>query len=88
MEIILYSVNILFSLGLFINAMLFIPQMLKLYRSKDSKELSKIMFVGFCFMQLSAILYGILHHDWILTVGYSLALLTCGSVTFLIYRYR
>jgi uncharacterized protein with PQ loop repeat len=82
------AIDFLFGFGLFINALLFIPQIIRLYRIKNSKDLSKITFIGFCFMQLSAILYGYLHHDWVITIGYGLSLITCGWTTILIIRYR
>lgn len=77
----------IFSLSLFINAILFVPQIIKIVKEKKSNEFSKIMFVGFCLIQLSSILYGIINHDWILTIGYSFALLACGTVTVLIFLY-
>jgi MtN3 and saliva related transmembrane protein len=80
-------VDFVFGLGLFINALLFIPQVIKLYRTKDAGDLSKITFVGFCLTQIAAICYGYLHSDWILMIGYCLSLMTCGLVTILIFKY-
>jgi len=88
MWLIATSIDVIFSIALFINAFLFIPQAIKLYQTKDAKDLSKITFVGFCLTQLSAIAYGFLHRDYILTIGYLLALATCGTVTFLIFKYK
>lgn len=76
-----------FSLGLFINGLLFIPQIFKIIKEKEAKEFSKITFVGFCLTQLSAIIYGYLQNDKILMTGYSLALITCGTLTILIFYY-
>lgn len=81
-------ITFLFSCGLFINALLFLPQAAKLLRLKDPSGLSLITFIGFCLTQLSAILYGIIKNDYVLSVGYSLSLLTCGFVTFLLFLYR
>ncbi len=74
-------IDFVFGVGLLINALLFIPQALRIWKAKDAKELSLITFVGFCLTQLSAIIYGYLHHDYILMYGFSFALLTCGIVT-------
>jgi uncharacterized protein with PQ loop repeat len=80
-------VDFLFGAGLFINALLFIPQILKLYHTKNSKDISKITFVGFCLIQFSAITYGYFHQDRILMIGYIFSLLMCGTVTFLSFKY-
>lgn len=81
-------IKIIFGLGLFINAALFIPQAIKLYRAKNSEELSLMTFGGFCFFQTTTILYGIMIKDYLLIVGYGLSLLTCGIVTLMIILYR
>ena len=46
-------VDIIFSLGLFINAVLFIPQIRVLYKAKTSQNLSIVTFLGFSLIQLS-----------------------------------
>jgi MtN3 and saliva related transmembrane protein len=51
-------------------------------------DISLITFVGFILTQLAAILYGYFHKDYILMVGYMLAILTCGAVTALAFKYR
>jgi MtN3 and saliva related transmembrane protein len=81
-------VDFIFAAGLFVNAMLFIPQAIRIYKNKHAKDLSLITFVGFVLSQLSAVIYGYLHHDYILAGGYVLALITCGTVTGLAFRYR
>lgn len=81
-------VEALFSLGLFINAALFVPQVIKLYRTKDTQGLSLITFGGFNLIQLSAILHGVIHHDYLLVLGFSLSLITCGMVTILLIWYK
>ncbi len=82
------SIDIIFGLGLFINAMLFIPQAFRLIQKKESRDLSLTTFIGFCLTQLSAIIYGYLHSDYILMFGYTFALIACGTVTCLIIIYR
>lgn len=81
-------VDFIFGVGLFINAMLFIPQAIKIYKNKHAKDISLITFAGFIITQLAAICYGYLHQDYILMGGYLLAILTCGTVTTLAFKYR
>lgn len=81
-------VSVIFAVGLFINALLFIPQALKIARNKKAKNLSLLTFLGFCATQASAVLYGYFKKDSLLIFGYMLALLTCGTVTTLIFMYR
>jgi len=83
-----YIIEIIFSLGLFINAMLFIPQIIKLYQTKNAGGFSLITFAGFNLIQLFTALHGILHHDILLAVGNLLSLATCGLVTGLIIFYK
>ena len=81
-------IDIIFGAGLFINAALFIPQAIRIVKYKNTKGLSLITFVGFCLTQLAAVVYGFFHQDYILMIGYVLALITCGTVTVLIFKYR
>ena len=81
-------IETIFSLGLFINAALFIPQIIQLYKTKNSKGFSIITFAGFNLIQLFTVLHGILHKDYLLISGYTLSLITCGIVTMLIIFYR
>lgn len=81
-------INVLFSIGLFINALLFLPQAIRIIRLSDASDISLITFVGFCITQLLAIIYGYIHSDWVLMIGYSFALLMCGFVTVLSVIYR
>ena len=77
----------LFGFSLFFNALFFIPQAIKIYRTKQAHGFSKIMFVGFCLSQLTAVIYGYMKPDWILMIGFAGALVTCGTVTVLIFIY-
>jgi len=81
-------VEFFFSLGLFINAGLFIPQIIQLYRTKNSQGLSLLTFAGFNLIQLFAVLHGFIHQDKILLLGFLLSLITCGTVTILLIWYR
>lgn len=56
-------ISILYSLALGANALLFIPQSIKIYREKSAKNVSLITFVGFFLILVVGILYGIQKHD-------------------------
>lgn len=81
-------IEIVFSLGLFINAALFIPQIIRLYKSKNAEGFSLLTFGGFNAIQIFIILHGYLHRDYLLIGGYILSLITCGTVTYMIFLYR
>jgi MtN3 and saliva related transmembrane protein len=81
-------VDLIFSLGLFFNAVLFIPQAIAVFRSKSSQGLSLLTFGGFNVMQFFTALHGYLVKDYILMSGFLLRFLTCGVVTFLIFYNR
>lgn len=81
-------VSTAFGLGLFVNAFLFVPQIIKLWRTKDSTEVSFLTFAGFNVLQLLMIWHGYLHNDYALITGGTASLITCGMVTVLICVYR
>lgn len=81
-------IEAVFGLGLFLNAALFLPQIFSLLKYKNSRELSLLTFAGFNLIQLFTILHGIINKDFLLTVGFILSFLTCGTVTTLIIVYR
>ncbi len=84
------AIEVVFTLGLLVNALLFVPQAWRLYQTKSAKDISIITFAGFNVIQLATFLHGWLHHDYILMFGYLLSLITCGVVTVLagFYRFR
>ena len=82
------TINVFFSFALLLNAFLFIPQAVKLYRLKHSSELSLLSFAGFGFIQLVTVIHGYLVKDYILMFGFMLAFITCSTVTILILAYR
>ena len=83
-----YVIELVFSIGLFLNAMLFVPQAIEIYKTKDVKGQSLITFVGFNLIQLFTIIHAYIHGDYLLLIGYLLSLITCGCVTALIIRYK
>jgi MtN3 and saliva related transmembrane protein len=83
-----YTVNTLFGIGLFLNAVLFIPQAIKIFKCKNAKELSLLTFIGFNIIQFFSVCHGFLVKDYILMIGFLLSLITGGMVTVLIIIYR
>jgi len=81
-------IEFLFSLSLFANAFLFLPQIIRLYRKKDSKDLSLLTFSGFALIQFLTICHGYINQDTRLLWGFLLSLAFCLTVCFLIIFYR
>lgn len=81
-------IDSLFALSLFLNALFFLPQALKIYKNKNANDISLITFLGFNLMQLLSVLHGFLHRDYILVTGFFLSFITCSFVTFLAFYYR
>ena len=81
-------IEFVFSISIFANGALFIPQILSILKTKDVKDLSLITFLGFNIIQISVMLHGFLNHDKILAYGMLFAFSTCGIVTFLIIFYK
>lgn len=77
-----------FVLSLFVNAVLFIPQIMRIVASKDSKEVSFITFFGFWLIQLATTLHGFIRKDYLLAYGTLASMLTCGCVILAILFYR
>jgi MtN3 and saliva related transmembrane protein len=78
----------LFGLGLGCNALLFVPQVLAVWRKKSDEGISLITFGGFSVLQAIGIVHGLYQHDLSLILGMAASLLTCGSVTALTIYYR
>ena len=81
-------VAVIFGLGLGCNALLFVPQVLALWRKKSDAGISLITFGGFSVLQVVGIVHGVYQRDLSLILGMAASLLTCGSVTFLTVVYR
>lgn len=81
-------VAVVFGLGLVCNALLFVPQILAVWRKKTDEGISLITFGGFSILQMIGIIHGLYQHDLSLTLGMAASLLTCGSVTALTLIYR
>ena len=83
-EIIAY----LWGLGLIGNALLFVPQVIAVWRKKTDEGVSLLTFGGFSVLQVVGILHGILQHDMSTLIGMVASLLSCGTVTLLTAFYR
>jgi MtN3 and saliva related transmembrane protein len=81
-------VAIIFGLGLGCNALLFVPQIIAVWRKKTDEGISLITFGGFSILQAIGIVHGLFQHDLSLTLGMAASLLTCGTVTALTVFYR
>jgi len=88
LTIIKHIIEIGFSLSLFANALLFIPQILQLIKTKNSESTSLQTFSGFAVIQIFITLHGFIHRDYILAFGCMLSLVLCTTITFLIIFYR
>ena len=81
-------VAVIFGLGLICNALLFVPQVIAVWRKKSDEGISLITFGGFSLLQAIGIVHGIYQHDMSILIGMAASLLTCGSVTALTVFYR
>lgn len=81
-------VAVIFGLGLVCNALLFVPQVLAVWRKKTDEGISLITFGGFSVLQAIGIVHGAFQRDYSLLLGMAASLLSCGSVTGLTIFYR
>jgi MtN3 and saliva related transmembrane protein len=81
------AIAFVFGLGMVLNAALFVPQAIHLWRTKTSQGVSILSFAGFNTLQAIGALHGYFQHDHALMIGMLASLLTCGSVTLLAARY-
>lgn len=88
MSVIHSIVEFIFATALFVNAILFIPQAIKIYTSKSSQSISLLTFGGFLAFQFATVLHAWIVKDYILLGGFLLSMLTCGSVVLLTIYYR
>jgi MtN3 and saliva related transmembrane protein len=82
------TVALIFGLGMLLNAALFVPQALHIWRTKTAKGISILSFAGFNTLQAIGALHGYFQHDRALMIGMLASLATCGSVTLLAIRFR
>lgn len=78
----------LFGTSLVVNALIFVPQALRIRRERSARGVSILTFGGFTVMQLVGTLHGYFQSDPVLMIGMAASLLTCGSVTVLAWLHR
>ncbi len=88
MELFKEIIEWLFGTALLINSILFIPQAIKIFKTKSTQGVSLITFLGFLLIQLAVLLHGVTHQDYMLTIGYLLSIITCSMVVILILYYQ
>lgn len=88
MDLMKWSIEFGFSISLLVNALLFIPQIITILKSKSVEGVSFVTFFGFNIIQLFTLLHGIIIKDYLLAAGYLLSIITCGTVSTLIIYYR
>lgn len=81
-------VALLFGLGLGGNALLFVPQIIAVWRKKSDEGISLLTFGGFSVLQIIGIVHGVYQHDLSLMLGMAASLITCGTVTLLTVFFR
>lgn len=81
-------IEVFFSISLVANSLLFIPQVVKLLKAKNAKNVSLVTFAGFCLIQLSMVLHAYIGRDYLMLLGVLLSLIACGTVTVLIVYYN
>lgn len=80
--------EVVFAVGIFINALLFVPQAIKVFKEKYAKEVSLITFAGFNVMQLASFFHAFWRSDYTFAIGSLASFFTCGAVTTLVVIYR
>ena len=80
-------VAVIFGFAMAINAALFVPQAVRLWKTKNAEGVSIFAFAGFNALQLVGALHGYFQGDRALMLGMLASLITCGSVTLLAARY-
>ncbi|MBW4564688.1 MAG: hypothetical protein KME32_26915 [Mojavia pulchra JT2-VF2] len=81
-------VTFFFGLGFVFNASLFIPQAIRIIKTRSANNISLITFVGFNLIQLNSVIYGYYQNDPILMYGNLISFIACGTVTLLATYYR
>ena len=82
------AIAVLFGLGLLVNSLLFVPQLIQVWRKRSGENVSLLTFGGFNVLQAIAIVHGYLEHDTSLMLGTVASLITSGGVTVLCSYYR
>lgn len=82
------TIGLVFNVALFINALLFIPQSIRILKEKTVKGLSFITFFGLLLIHILILFKGLISEDILLISGAISGILTIGCVLMLIMVYR
>jgi two-component system, OmpR family, aerobic respiration control sensor histidine kinase ArcB len=82
------SVQLAFGAGLFVNALLFVPQSVRIIKEKSAKGVSLFTFLGLLLIQFTLVLYGIVERDYLLIIGCVASMVAYSSVAALVLLYR
>ena len=82
-----HFVTTMFGLPLFTTAVCFIPQALKILKTKSASSISLITFVGFNIGQIFSMWHAYYIQDWIFFAGTAVTFITSGAVTVLALHY-
>lgn len=88
MKIFNQMIEWIFTAALLLNALLFIPQAVRIFKTKSASSVSLLTFSGFLLIQLTTVLHGMIYKDYLLSLGYLLSILTCGMVVSLASYYK
>lgn len=66
----------------------FVPQVVKIYRTKHTKDLSLAMYVVFSVGVLLWMFFGILTRTWPIIIANALVFVMCGYVLFMKLKYK
>ena len=81
-------ITVIYGLSLAANALLYIPQAVKIFKEKSSQNVLLVTFSGFFILLIIAFLYGVANDDKVQAVGSALGVIACGSVLFMAIIYR
>jgi|SRR6185437_9247354 len=81
-------IEFIVGIGVFINAILFVPQIMKLIKWKNAQSLSLLTFIGFDIINILLVIHGLIRHDNILFFGYMLSVIANSFIIFLVIKYR
>lgn len=79
---------ILFDLSFIYIAIAAIPQIIKLVKAKNSKELSLATFLGFNIIQIASALHAYSNHETAFLIGTLILMCAYIPITILIIHYR
>lgn len=77
-----------FGVALFINALMFIPQMLSILKERSSRDVSAVTFCGFLIINLLGTAYGCIKIDYDLIIGYSISSFLNLILVILIFKFK